>query len=1236
MERKMNWFIIVFLIVITFSNRSFAEDINAFSPSVKSNAMLVVDTSESMSWPVYNHHIDYAAFFTWAVSQNYAIDEKGMSVSYNTIPWEKNKIYLVSSYLGYSEIDGPQGEPYAVCGDPLYSGRPRRQLWINGGVFDTGWVITDWNTMANTITTNPAGYVVYPDINGTLSCVNHPNLSDILFCPSSDIPGHTLYNNQHILLTDFRTDPKSNIVKDYGMLGYLKSSGVYFCGLFETGAPFYTITKHPDAAVKDQGRHRVYAFATGNFLSFIKLIEDMKGLGDCSGGSAGWENICYQPVLDIGTKGSGTGEDDAVGNFTCCNGEDGVGQRIFSRLDVVCRAMNQVVEDTSNKINWGVFQWSGENIGGKARFGSSVATIRSAMSSLAPKGGTPMGKGMQMAYDYGYDYLAAHPDSAACSRNYLLVLTDGFPSGDTAWKSITKDDDHPDFSLPRYHDMDAWGGDPIQGYGNVPNYSDDVARWMYRNAQADYHYTTHTIGFGMDNPLLQDIADEGNGLYLTAYDQEQLINAFYSLGLSMTDAVSFTAPALSVDQTNRAQSGNELYTAFFKPVTDGYWQGNLKRYYLKWYANGTEEVWDAVNATATTSAGLFKDTARSYWSKVQDGSSVDKGGAGGLLKDNAEAYFRQKNYYQRVLKTWKGGQMVDMTTANLNATDCGLVNATDFPKVINFMHGYTFDADANGKPVGVRPWLMGDIIHSEPIILDYVDATNDRNLTHRYVLVGANDGMLHVFDSKTGQERLAFVPPDLLTNLWDFQDVSQHRYGVDGYICAYQTGRNPELVIVGERRGGSHFWALNCTNTNPAQWHVAWHIQPGGAFAELGQSWSEMVFVQGIHIGNRAQGLGVFCGGYDPKEDSYQGKLPEADTKGRGIFVINVQDGTPLFRVSYGAANATTTSGRFTSIARTDMNFCFPGSPTVVTDPEASGGDPYLVIYAIDIAAQVWKIACNGTWSVAKLFAANGPGMCGGASAASGLVDKLDGLRDYNVNDTSRKCFASPEVSYAGDCSTDHPVIYFGTGDKALPKSQAVSNRFYAVFDMSHNASMLPLDETDLLNITCDEFDINSTLTAKDTILLKGILGDNYATQAQGWYIVLNKQDDCITYYGNMSHEGEKVTNAARLFNKKIYFNSYIPTINDPCHPKGKALFYSLGYCYGDAAFEIEPYNTGKSINDRYFTVNESTPPSPVKIIAGPGGVILKASAGSKIINKYLEADSGTHLYWWKYADDNQ
>jgi type IV pilus assembly protein PilY1 len=931
-------------------------------------------------------------------------------------------------------------------------------------------------------------------------------------------------------------------------------------------------------------------------------------------------------------------------SYSCCNGNDGVGQKVFSRIEAVQKAMKTVVEDTSDNITWGLLQWSGDGISGEASLGSTVSTLHSEIDNLYPNGGTPMGEGMQEAYDYSYNYLNNHTDVSECSKNYLIVLTDGFPSGDNSWSRISEDDNDPDFSSSSYHDSDSWGGDPTQGEGDVPNYSDDVARWMYNSTEADFKFTSHTIGFGLENPLLVDIANESNGIHLTAYDQTQLTNAFYSLGLAISEGVSFTAPAISVDEANRAQTGDEIYMSFFKPVSDDYWLGNVKKYRLGWNATG-EQILDKNNATATDEDGVFKDTSTSLWSTTNDGGNVAQGGAGQLIKDNVDTYFTSGySYYRRNIKTWKNNQMVDFSPASVNASELNVSNSSEVSKIVNLIHGYTHAAADNGDPLAVRDWPLGDIIHSEPVIIDYIDNSTSRVLTDRFLAVGSNDGMLHIFDTETGEEKLSFIPPDILDQLQYISNPDEHNYGVDGQLSVYQKGRNPDLLILGERRGGSKYWALNCTDNNPDNWTVAWSIGPTGVFSELGQSWSKMTFsnLTNSSGSNLNRDVGIFTAGYDESEDNFNGTLPSSDTKGRGFFVVDMGTGNSLFRAVHGSVNATTTINGTVTITRSDMKYCFPGSPAVLNLPE-SHPDGDLVVYASDIAGQIWKFLYTSEtsmldkWSVKKIFCSNGPNMMGGAQTSSGSVDKLDGFRDYNQNDKGRKCFNQPEVSYAGDCTTDYPVIYFGTGDRTHPKIDSVKNRFYAFYDMSHNASMIPLDETDLLNLTCDEFDENSPLTGTQQAALKQKLGENYSSQAQGWYINLAEQGNC-TYFDSinpddLNHAGEKVLNPAVLFYKKVYFNTYIPTLNDPCNPKGKSLFYALDYCYGTSGYNYDETNLARTVSDRYFTVEDSTPPSPTRIITRPSKGAIKASSGSRLINEEIDVPEGLQILWWKYNE---
>jgi hypothetical protein len=305
----MNMFLAMIIIFLGVGN-IIADDTDVYRASVKNNAMLVIDVSGSMAWPVYDANIDYAAFFEWAIP-SYGHDDKGLTDWFadkaaGTL-WEKDKIYLVSAFTGYAEVTGEDGvTKYAATGDPVYTGSARRQRWVTCGITDTGWEVTNWENPAenNTIERVTVGdkvYVVYPTeanlnvINSTTYTASYAN---------STIAGQQLKNHQDILLTDEREDPRTGIAKDYGFLGYLHAPGIYFSGLFETGS-FYTLTDNPNAAATYSGDKRIYAFVTGNYLSFIKLIEDLGGDAGC--GNEGWRYICYQPgarvwtTVDIGT-----------------------------------------------------------------------------------------------------------------------------------------------------------------------------------------------------------------------------------------------------------------------------------------------------------------------------------------------------------------------------------------------------------------------------------------------------------------------------------------------------------------------------------------------------------------------------------------------------------------------------------------------------------------------------------------------------------------------------------------------------------------------------------------------------------------------------------------------------------------------------------------------------------------------------------------------------------------------
>lgn len=1478
----------MFFVIVTIAS---ADDTDVYRSSVKNNAMLLIDTSGSMSWPVYDENENYANFMKWmrdpnndgSTSDALAYDD-GDCYPYGATGdswWDTDasstpndydrlvpdQIYLVSTYvehnvIDYTDSDGNARHASTIddifwnTGSETNAYYNKRYPMIHGGIFTlfksdgTPWKVSDLASI-DTVDVDGKEHVVFP--------------SNIQFVPGTspaspwnqiinNYGGQTLPNYQDVLLSHAVTDPESGVVTDTGFVGFLKSVGYYFSGFFEKDTTnHYQFTDDPDDAIHAYGGHRVYLFVTGNFLNFIKLVEDFKvnGMPDAACASSlpytysiqtdrAWRSICdkssvsaggtnvwtevniadiqnqqygydysanrnetngtidlaaygnpkslkiYFSRLDVenywtsgscacwntnsqndgvfledqdgnvltmvsspdatieetsggllyGCDGSGwtgvydvdgvtsvtvkfhvdaNGGDNCGGTdygyritkiqyssfapgdtvvtgepaFECCNGPDGEGFKIKSRMDVAKNAMKHVIDETRDEITWGVTRFNGSDGGTVlSPLGTSIDTILTQIDGLNPGGSTPLGEATQDAYNSDYNYLNAHTSLAACSQNFIVAMTDGFPTNDSDWSRINDSTaaDYPNptfgYCATGYGTCGSYGDADNWTFGGYANHMDDAAYWMYH--KATYQHTVHSISFGLNNPMLADVADSSAGRYISAYNEQQVISAFYSLGLSMTASVAFTAPVVSVDEANRTQSGDKLYMAFFKPINGDHWQGNLKKYGLNYQTRTdcgrSDPEWTVVDENgfiAGNCDGSFKSSSQSYWSDSTDGGEVDEGGAGGKLKSAIDAVSLATGPYYafRHIYTYSGTALVPFDTTNVSNTDLNVTTDEDRYKIINYVYGYTYDADTGGNPVAKRNWILGDMIHSEPKIIDYLTSTGD--LAYRFVAIGANDGMLHVFldspDTATlngksytaGDEIFAFVPSDLLPNLQLFANTDNHPYMVDGscnlFRAATKTGDYYDKTLVfGERRGGRSYWALDVTQPDPSLWTVKWHIQGGsGDYTELGYSWSKPYFARLRTAVDTVKEVVILAGGYDPLEDgfpedfddtnnngirdsgesftdtgggtsgSYDTYNPGKDTMGRGIFVVDLSDGSLLFKAVYGDAD---NDGDETEDVTTGINqqyckmkYSFPADISVIPFSESK-----IVMYAADIYGQIWKVTYDyysdlshtytdtdsTKWQVKRIFTAN-PGSSLADHLYSGDADAFKAGGTLNTADQGRKMFYSPDVSYYGNEWTSKPVLYFGTGDRAHPRYAMISNRFYVVAD--HNTLT---NENDLLNLTCDELDENADSNGDGTVDnldttrredLMDVLKDE--SICSGFYRVMDAQGQCSD--DSVSHAGEKILSQPTVFFKNVYFTSYRPVFDDPCNPNGNAFIYALDYSWGKSVFNYHDEGTGnptvRNLKDTYLLLSNSSIPSGVRVVTRGGHAAGLISAGGAV-----------------------
>jgi len=1180
--KKILLFIIVLGAAGVFSAWSLAEDLDVYRNHARSNCMMIIDTSGAMAYPVYDAGIDYGALMKEMIGLGLAVDENECRSA--TAWWDRDgggtdydrltpdHIYLVSTWVTHRVVEAVDSngnrQPYSVLGDMLQNtgdevnpALNKRYPFLTNAVIParnasgTPWTLSD----IMTIDVDSEGRVLLPggiwtDMDGvpvkvpvSLATVQLPNHQDILLTREADgsMPGES---------------PAP------GFIQILSIAGVYFSGVFENEDPALAITdggiERPETGFNGK---RAYVFATGNWLNFIKLVEDLRvspKFETCTTEGyyphqryKAWRTICR-------------GNIEGDGENPCCSAGQEEGGIIKSRMALAKAAMKQAVIDTKDTVNWGLTRLNPAG-GGTilASLGTDPSDIISLIEHLAPSGDCPIGEAIQDAYNDIAKSFRANRGVADCSMNDMVVMTAGFPTQDDDWNRIEDQGaaTHPDpvfgvcpggtgSACSYYGDEDVW---PDQ------NFSDDLARWLHEAAA--HRHRVLVADFGHPNPMLSDLADAGGGEKLSIIAGKKLTDVLLQRGNRMVASNIHSQPVIPPDPEAPSQSGDTIYMTFFKKENDSSWKGNLKKYGLSRMTRGAgdcerpEEEWvitDRNRSPAMECGGIFRSEAVSYWSDEPDGPDVTKGGAGERLRSaiqkvdmSAGPYYDFRNIYTckdpsastslvRFYRDGDGSRRDIILPEDLGIATGAL--KTDYlmrDRIINYVYGYTsaltdsgravYQEEADGNPLGRRDWLLGDIIHSEPCIINYLDENGDS--AFRFIAVGGNDGMLHVFvdtvqadvkpgtpitingsQYRPGDEIWAFIPGEFLPRLKDLLDTGRHTYFADGF-CTLHTARTwknagsgsamrghgeyfDKTLVFGERRGGRAYWALDVSRPDPGKWTVKWHLEGGnsvGNFSpELGYSWSRPTFASLKTGPISTADVVIFGGGYDNAEDHFPEAWSDGDedgiySPGNSQDVFDVQNpnhdifdndrydffnpdkntmGRGVFVVDL-LTGESVFSVAYGSDSPTGVVQTFSGMKWCFpADPTVIDLKDSLLIYMADLYGQVWKITHDYRRPGDKWQLKRIFQANPGSDQADALT-ALSRAPSLNALDRGRKTFYSPDVSYMGSGWTDSPVLFLGTGDKAHPMTiPPYQNRFYAFSDTDALA-----DETHLLNLTCNE-----------------------------------------------------------------------------------------------------------------------------------------------------------------------
>ena len=866
--------------------------------------------------------------------------------------------------------------------------------------------------------------------------------------------------------------------------------------------------------------------------------------------------------------------------------------------------------------------------------GSTTSDLTNTINSLEPEANTPLAetyyeitryfRGMSPYQgDPSLESSAAlnsqgnykSPIQYVCQKNFVIVVTDGlptydetFPSSDPAYTATQKlpnwDNKAPPTtqtqvqtnSVPPYSDGFAPDSSYYQSEEGSSLYLDDLALFGHdldltppsmQDNSGNYgkqNLTTYTVGFTTSNQMLEDAATYGDGEYFTANNSNQL-----SLALDKTISniiARISSASAATTNTTSLSTGSTLYQARF---FSGDWSGSLRALPLQSAGTPASAAsWDAADqipAPADRNIATFASTSPTgfYWNNLTQ---------------------TEQNF------------LIDGDTSTVGQ------------QRLNFLRGDRSQEAPNG-PFRQRnaTTVLGDIVDSNPLYVQdrnygYANLPGNEGSTYYTYLsneqsregvlyIGANDGMLHAFDTSDGKEIFAYVPEALYPKLADLTSPnynSAHQFYVDGSPSAsdaYLNGSWGTYVLGSLGAGGRGIFALNVTDPSSlGPGSVMWELsvdQNGDVtpsdYSKLGYTQTNLgdlgYTIPGATIArmNNGEWVALVPNGYNSTSGT------------AALFIIDLATGKLIKEIDTGYTDGTSKDNGLSAVAPIDV--------------DNNGTIDY--IYAGDLQGNLWKFNVTSSnpndWGVAYSQGNTAEPLFVACSDAS------------SCNSTRQPITERPEVTRDGNGG--YMVLfgtgkYFEVGDNTITSNEQTQS-FYGIRDDptsngngNGNGNSPPYPKSDLLE---QDF-ITPTNGQVGNYSVRTSTANTISPTDDGWYI-----DFSIT--------GERSVSAPILRNGRIVFTTLVPN-TDPCGFGGDGYLMELDAFSGarlpyspfdlnnDGIFDSQDYASipasGSNNGNKTVSVPVSGIKTSVGIIQTPA--VVSTSSYNKEF-KYVSGSSG-------------
>lgn len=442
------------------------------------------------------------------------------------------------------------------------------------------------------------------------------------------------------------------------------------------------------------------------------------------------------------------------------------------------------------------------------------------------------------------------------------------------------------------------------------------------------------------------------------------------------------------------------------------------------------------------------------------------------------------------------------TTFPSGSQELKLVRNKDLPTEVSGIANasYIKGSRANeGSSTGAlrrRTSPVGDIVNSSPF---YVPETDN-------LFIGANDGMLHAIDASDGTMLFSYVPKGLdfgKLAMLSSQDYTHHFF-VDGGIdvTTQAQGKNRNILVASLGRGGKGVFALDVTQTDPAQISSS-IVRWDRTFQKSGDTdyHADMGHVLGaplVRQGNSGKTIAIVPNGID----SANGKAV--------LFVYVLNDDGSLDATIRIPTNSDGTASQPNGL-----------SEARAADVNGDGKADY--IYAGDLYGNLWKFDVSDSntnkWDVAE---------------------KQGNTRLPIFTATDPSSVRQPitaAVALAKHPGTGRIFVMFGTGSY-VTNGDLTSTRVQTLYSIIDEGAY-PITKAQLHHRTIP-------MTGVDSLGRAARAWESYSELAagkRGWYVNLGVPSPAA--------DGERVVTAPFVRGRALWFSSIIPIPGEGCDAGG-------------------------------------------------------------------------------------